>query len=311
MKKPVFLDARYSTPILAAIGAALIVFYISCATSCAYLKGSILGVDLKYLGLIYLGAVVLLCLARRGLLLLLLLSFGIGSEVFLVGYQVHSGVYCPYCLGFGTVIVLMFAVNFDKEKIRLMIASSLAGLAVFIFLFSGSLTPAYAEERGGMTSFGNGEVNVRLYSDYFCSFCNSLEGDLDGIIVDLVRRKIIRITFIDTPMHKDTPLYARYFLYILNENNDLKQALKARKILIEAAVKGIITPGELESFLAQKGVRYKPFDVKPVFDIFNRYMAEDRITSTPTCVIATGGTVQVFKGAPSILEALKGYQNKK
>jgi hypothetical protein len=311
MKRPLFLEARTVTPVLAAAGVALIVFYIYCATSCAYLKGSILGLDLKYLGLIYLGAVVLLCLARREMVLTLLLSFGMGSEVFLIGYQVNSGVYCPYCLGFALIIVLMFAANFDGTKIRLMVISSLAGFAVFMFFFSGSLTPAYADENGGMTSFGSGPVNVRLYTDYFCAPCSALEDDLEGVIVDLVQQKTIRITFIDTPIHRDTPLYAKYFLYILNENSDFKQAMKARNVLFEAAATGIINSGELESFLTKKGVKFRPFDVVPIFRASERYMRTDRITSTPTCVIAAGNERQVFTTAAKILEALKGYRNRK
>ena len=150
MKKSLFFETRYITPVLAAVGVGLVVFYIYCATSCVYLKGSILGLDIKYLGLIYLGAVILLCLTGQGMLLPLLLSFGIGGEVFLVGYQVKSGVYCPYCLGFAVIIVLMFAVNFDRARIRLMIVSSSGGPCVLLFLFSGSLTPAYAEENGAL-----------------------------------------------------------------------------------------------------------------------------------------------------------------
>lgn len=310
MKKPLFFEARYLTLALAAVGVGLVVFYIYCATSCVYLKGSILGLDIKYLGLIYLGAVMLLCLAGRDMLLALLLSFGIGSEVFLVGYQIKSGVYCPYCLGLAVIIVLMFAVNFDRARSRLMIVASLAGFVLFFFLFSGSLTPAYADENGGISSFGSGKVTVRLYTDYFCGPCNSLEGDLEGIIVDLMKKKIIHITFIDTPIHKETPLYAKYFLYILNEKRDFEHAIAARRVLFEAAQTNIVNPGELESFLAKKGIRYKPFEVRPAFGIYEKYIREDGITSTPSCVVSIGDERKKFKTPAEILEALKGYQNK-
>ena len=310
MKRIRLLEARYLTAILAAIGIALMIFYLYCATSCQYLKGSILGLDMEYLGMIYMGTVLLLCFAGGKKLLPLLLSFGIGGEVFLVGYQVMTGVYCPYCLAFAVIVVLMFAINFDRAKIRLMIASLLAGLLLFYFLFTGSLTPAYGEDNL-ITSFGSGKVTVRLYTDYFCGPCNALEGSLEEVIVELVQKKIIRITFIDTPIHKETPLYAKYFLYILNEKRDFKHALAARAVLFEAASARIINPGELESFLTKKGIGYRIYDVKPVFKSFEKHIREDRITSTPTCVISVGNELQTFKGADKILEALKGHQSKK
>lgn len=304
MKKILFLETRYLTAILAAIGIALMVFYVYCATSCQYLKGSILGLDLEYLGLVYMGAVLVLCFARGKKLLPLFLSFGIGGEIFLVGYQVKAGVYCPYCLAFAVIVVLMFAINFDRAKIPLMIASLLAGLLLFYFLFTGSLTPAYAEDNL-VTSFGSGRVTVRLYTDYFCGPCNSLEGDLEKVIVDLVQKKTIRITFIDTPIHRETPIYAKYFLYILNEKRDFKHALAARAALFEAAEAHIINPGELESFLAKKGFKYRLSDVGDTLRVFEKYLREDKITSTPTCVIYTGNELQKFKGADKILEGLK------
>ena len=154
-------------------------------------------------------------------------------------------------------------------------------------------------------------MTVRLYTDYFCGPCNSVEGDLEGIIVDLVKKKIIRITFIDTPMHKDTTLYARYFLFILNEQRDFKHAIMARTVLFEAAQTNIVNPGELESFLAKKGIRYKTFEVMPTFRIFEKYIREDGITSTPTCVVSIDDERKKFKNPAEILEALKGYQKKK
>jgi thiol:disulfide interchange protein DsbA len=310
MKKIRFFEARSITAALAAAGIAVIAAYIYCDTSCTYLNGSIFGLDIKYLGLMYMGLILLLCLAGREKSLTLLLSFGMGSEVFLVGYQVTSSVYCPYCLAFAAIILLMFVLNFKRGKGLPMAVSSVAGFVFFVLFFFGSVTPAYGEENA-ISSFGSGRVTVRLYTDYFCGPCNSLEGKLEGVIVELVQKKIIRITFIDTPIHKETPLYAKYFLYVLNEKRDFKHALLARAVLFEAAAANIIHPGELESFLTKRGIGYRIFDVKPVFDRFERHIREDGITSTPTCVISTGNEPQKFKGAEKILEALNGYRNKK
>jgi thiol:disulfide interchange protein DsbA len=153
-------------------------------------------------------------------------------------------------------------------------------------------------------SFGNGPMKVRLYADYFCGPCGSLEPKLENVINDLVKRNIINITFVDTPFHTYSPLYVRYFLYILNERKDLKHALFARNMLFEAAKSKVIEKEGLEAFLHKKGIRMKPFDVKPIFTILQGYLKEDKINSTPTCVVYSGEKKEIFNGAADIIKAL-------
>ena len=98
-------------------------------------------------------------------------------------------------------------------------------------------------------SFGKGKIQVRLYTDYFCGPCSNLEPRIEYLITDLVKRNIVTITFIDTPLHKYSTLYAKYFLYILNDNKNLDHALKARAALFEASKVPIDSEAKLEAFL--------------------------------------------------------------
>jgi hypothetical protein len=154
--------------------------------------------------------------------------------------------------------------------------------------------------------YGSGKIQVRLYTDYFCPPCRRMEPAVEPVLKDLIKRGVIRLTFVDTPYSRHSPLYARYFLYALKDKNDLENALKVRNILFETAGKEDVTTKErLEEILKSKGISYRPFDVKPAFDRFNVLIKEDHIDATPTCVIIKNGKKEAFTGRESIINALK------
>jgi hypothetical protein len=294
------------TEILAGVGVGIILFYAVCGDSCRYLQGSVFGIDLKYLGLAFMAFLFILNILKKDTLNILFLSIGVGSEIFLIGYQAANAVYCPFCLAFGGVLIVMFILNFDKTKIPLIFLSTLLGLVFFLFLFKGSLTPSYAGDNL-MTSFGSGPVEVRLYSDYFCGPCRAAEPEIESLLTNLMDNNAIRITFIDTPIHKETILYAKYILYILNgSRRDFSSILTARSALYEAAGQNIRADTALEAFLSKKGITFKPFDTVPVFKAFGNHIKEDGINSTPTCVISGLNKKESFVGGPNIIKGLKG-----
>jgi len=138
------ISRKYSINIiLCLIAIGLIVFYSICGSSCSYLRGSIFGIDLKYMGIVYMGVLVLLNILKKDLPLLLLVSFGIGTEVFLVGFQVRNGVYCPYCLIFGLIIVSLFLLNLNVTRKKSIALAILAGYIAFALFFQGTATPVY------------------------------------------------------------------------------------------------------------------------------------------------------------------------
>jgi len=304
MKKFPSPKKRFLTILLALTGIAVTVAYAFCLDACSYLKGDILGIDLKYLGIFYMVVVLLLAWFRKPVLLLLLLAFGAGGEIFLIGYQVHSGVYCRYCLAFGATVLLAFAVNFERNRKALIVLTAAAGLLFFLLFFSGSVTPVYAAEPVP-TAFGKGPVEVRLYTDYFCGPCSAEEAEVISLVSELVGKNLIRVLFIDTPVHPETVLFAGYFLAALNAKNDFPQAVAAREALFEAARKEITKKEALEAFLKTKGITFRPYDTAPVFKIFANYLKEDQIRSTPRCVILGPQGKKTLIGKDEIPKALR------
>ena len=307
MKRFLSRHRRVLTVLLAMAGIVITLAYAFCLGACSYLKGDILGIDLKYLGIFYMAALLVLALLPGRVLCLLLLAFGAGGEIFLIGYQVRSGVYCPYCLAFGATILLALAVNFERNRKALAALAAAAGLLFFLLFFSGSATPVYAAEPV-MPAFGRGAVEVRLYTDYFCEPCRDEEGEVISLLTELVGKNLIRVLFIDTPVHPETVFYAGYFLAALNAKRDFRQAVAARGALFEAARKKIQGKEALEAFLKTKGLDIRPFDTAPVFNIFGNYLKEDRINSTPTCVIIGPKGKQTLIGKEEIAKGLRGLR---
>ncbi len=298
-------NKRIVTGILAAVNVGLIIFYTICSDACLYVRGSILGLDMKYAGLLFMAVLLILLLMKKDVLSLALLSLGVGAEIFLVSFQIRNTTYCPYCLAFGALLLVMFAINFHKKQLWIMALSALLGLLFFLFAFNGSVRPVYAGENM-LTSFGSGPVTVRLYTDYFCGPCRAAEPSIEAILRDLMRKNAIHLTLVDTPVHKDTPLYARFFLYLLHDGEQsFSRAFALRDVLFEAAAQNITTPAGLEDFLAKKGLKFEPFDVMPDLQTMNGYIREDNIRSTPSCVIIIPRGKQVYVGGQNIVQALK------
>jgi thiol:disulfide interchange protein DsbA len=293
--------------VLPLVGIAIILYYSVCGNSCAYLKGAIFGLDLTYLGIGFAGLLFVLTLLRKELLRLFVLSAGIGTEVYLVGFQVKSGVYCPYCLLFAVVLIVLFVLNFRVARKIIIAIAVILGFLFFTLFFEGSTRPVLADNLL-MPTFGNGKAKVRIYTDYFCGPCDKLEPKLESTLARLVRKNVASVTFVDTPIHAPTPMYARYFLYIINEQNDFDHVLRMRAILFEAARSNITQKEKLEEYLAKNQVKFKQLDAVPIFTALNKYLKDDAIDSTPTVVIQEGQNKGVYKGAPDILKALEGLK---
>lgn len=178
-------------------------------------------------------------------------------------------------------------------------------LAVLIVAVDGSA----AERDTVFPSYGSGPVEVRIYSDYFCPPCRAMEPVVEPILKELLKKKVIRLTLVDTPLHPHTPLYARYFLYALKEKNDVDHAFQVRNLLFEASTdKSITTQERIEAIFKEKGIPYAVFDPQSAFDGYIALLKEDSIKSTPTCVIIKSGQKKTFVGEPDIINALKSLQ---
>jgi len=155
-------------------------------------------------------------------------------------------------------------------------------------------------------SYGSGPIEVRIYSDYFCPPCRAMKPTVDPILKDLLKKNLIRLTLVDTPFNPHTPLFSRYFLSALQENNDVDHVFRVRNILFEASTnKSITTKERIEGLFKEKDIPYATFDAKSTFKRFNVLFKEDKIKETPTCVIIIGGEKKKFTKGPDIVNALK------
>ena len=288
----------------------LVVLYSLCGDSCTYLQGTLLGIDLRWAGVAFMVVVMVMSFLKKEFLLLSILAAGVGAETYLVGFQVYHGVYCPYCMLFGAILLILFVVNFRMLRVRQAALGVLGGFLIFLIFFEGMVTPVYAGDTV-VPSFGSGPVQVRLYTDYFCGPCSSLEPQIAKSIEEMVGKKIIRITFIDTPIHQETKLYARYFIYICSEQKDFRKIMSARNILFEAARNRITDPEKLEAHLAKNGIPFKRIDVKPTFDVLSGYLREEGVRSTPTLTVHKGGKRETYMGVPNIAQAVADLKSAK
>lgn len=303
---------RLINVILPIVAIVVIYSYITCTSSCPLIKGYLAGIKLEHLGLIYMVGVLIFSLLKERIYLLSLLSLGFGSEIFLISYQIHLGTFCPYCLIFGGLLILQFIINFERKEMRLLILLTIIGLLIFPLALKVE-NVAYGEVTGHKlpSSFGEGKITVRLYTNYFCPPCKALEPELENLVRTLVNENIINVTFIDTPSSALSVLYARYFLFSLGQTQtSLDYAFSVRKALIEASNMMIDTQEKLESFLESKGIKISKFDPRQIFDVYTRYLREDKVNATPTCVIIRDGKKETHVGGREIVEALKALLKK-
>jgi len=289
---------------LALLAVCIEVFYSICGGACSYLSGNLFGIGLQYIGIAFMALIILLSIIKKDLLLAIALSAGAGVEVYLIGFQIWYDTYCPYCLIFGGIVMIMFLLNIRKALLKTAIISAALTLILFAIFFKGSATPVYAAETLA-PSFGTGKINVRIYTDYFCPPCRAMEPKIEPILTELVKKNAINVTFVDVPFSKASVMYARHFLFILNEKKDFDLALLARSVLIGAVLEKITDQAKLEQYLNNKMIKFKPFETKPTFALLNNYLKNDKINATPTCVIERDGKVEQYSGGPEILSALE------
>jgi hypothetical protein len=165
------------TIILAVAGIMLIAAYAICDTSCAYLRADIIDIDLKYVGVLFMALLIACALFHLADLLRLFIAAGIGAQIYLILFQVQENVFCPFCLAFGLIILLMYLVNYERVENRNkrhhtlvyafgdaevpfskgaripLLAVILAGYIFVCFSFSGSAIPAYATIPEALSSF--------------------------------------------------------------------------------------------------------------------------------------------------------------
>jgi hypothetical protein len=136
--------------VLPLIGIALMLAYEYCDTSCLYLKGAFMGIDLKWVGIVYMIILFASTFSVRGSFVqmaahfrTILISAATGVEFFLIGWQIANNTYCPFCLAFSACVFIVFGINVTSMNKKLMIVSILAAFLGFTLFFEGQVGPRY------------------------------------------------------------------------------------------------------------------------------------------------------------------------
>lgn len=300
------------TIVLALAGIGIMAYYDYCDTACSYLKGDILGIDLKWVGMVFMAAVIVFAAFRQTAFVRILLAAGLGVEVHLYAFQVQNDIYCPFCLAFSVMLVLSFILYYEvpsswREKRSRMwlyflgevnvpmlklkrfplLLVSVLGYLTILLTFSGSVTPAYGQDSvRGIPSLGNGPYEVIIFTDYFCPPCRRIDTKAEGLFKELVATDKIKLTFVDVPFNPVTPIYAKYYLYAVNKSPGISNVLRVRNILFEAAQSRHIQDEKtLLAFLKEKKISWSPMNERSIFPLLSAAIKEQKIDATPTCVI--------------------------
>ena len=320
------------TIVLALIGIGIMAYYDYCDNTCSYLKGDIFGIDLKWVGMTFMAAVIVFAAFKQTPFVRALLAAGLGVEVHLYAFQVQNDVYCPFCLAFSVVLIASFIINYEVpsawrenrsrmwlyflgevnfpmlkiNKLPLLFASVLGYLAIFL-TFSGSVTPAYGQDKiGAIPSLGKGKYEIVIFADYFCPPCRRIDTKAEPLLKELLATGKVKIKFVDVPFHSYTPIYAKYYLYAVNANSNTESILHIRSLLFEAAqVQRIQTENALVDYLKGRKIFWKALDEKSIFTLMSAKIKENDVKSTPTCVIMySAKDVKKYVGDEEIWDGL-------
>lgn len=321
------------TIVLSLIAIGIMAYYDYCDTACSYLKGDIFGIDLKWVGIAYMATIIVFAAFKQTSFVRAMLAAGLGVEVHLYAFQMQNDVYCPFCLAFSVVLILSFLINYEvpsawrENRHRMwlyflgevdfpmfrihklpLLLFSLLGYLFVLFTFSGSVTPpAYAfDSTGSIPSLGKGHYEIIMLADYFCPPCRRIDTKAEPLFKELLATNKVKITFVDVPFHKATPIYAKYYLYAANANSDVNNILHVRKILFEAAqVKHIQKEDALISYLKEQKISWKAIDEKSIFPMLTAIIKENKVDATPTCAIKySAANVKKYVGDDEIWKGL-------
>lgn len=322
------------TVVLSLMGIGVMAYYDYCDTECSYLRGDILGIDLKWVGIVYMSFVILFALFKQMNFVRAMLAAGLGVEVHLYAFQIQHDVYCPFCLTFSVLLILSFIINFEipsawhENRSRMwlyflgevdfpmfrikrlpLLLFSLLGYLTILFTFSGSVMPAYGgqDSSNSIPSIGKGPYEVVMFTDYFCPPCKRIDTKAEPLLKKLVADGRIKLTFIDVPFNKATPIYAKYYLFAANADASPENIFRVRNILFEAAqTKNIEKEADLVAYLKNQKVIWKSFDEKSTYPLLSAMIKEHNIQNTPTCIIKySAKDIKKSVGEDNIWKALE------
>lgn len=195
---------------------------------------------------------------------------------------------------------------FKLNKLPLLIFSLLGYLTV-LFTFSGSVTPAYGQDSvNAIPSLGKGKYEIVMFTDYFCPPCKRIDTKAEPLFKELLATGQVKITFVDVPFSRATPVYAKYYLYAGNVNADADSILHIRNLLFDAAQnRNIQTEEALIAYLKEQKISWKIFDEKSTLSMMSDIIKKNMVANTPSCIIKySAKDVKKYIGDDQIWDAL-------
>ena len=185
-----------------------------------------------------------------------------------------------------------------------------AAVIILLALLVGAIgiLPAQAatDPSDGIFSYGSGPVILYIFTDYFCPPCQSVEPFMEATLPQLSVQGV-KIVFVDRPVHKKTPLYAKYFLFAAQTAGNLEGLLKARHALFDIAkTEDLDTEPAMVQALKKREISLRLIDPLPLFNKWVVLINRFKVTRTPTCVVTRPGQDdQILQGPEEIRTGLK------
>ncbi len=309
-----------------------------CTEACkATYEWTIFGMKFPFLGIGFFALCILLYLPGDRPVFRELFSLAIsgawGAEItFLYVQNSIINKWCPMCLAVafcvfvvGVALAAGYFRNAGKDsgsgrgtmarhlsKGIILAAAMIAGAYVS---FLGLGNPAAAD--AGTISVGLGkqdsDIEVYVFTDWFCQACRQAEPDLEKAYPNIVNRA--RLIFVEDPIHKESMNFIPYNVSFLVREKE--KYLEIRKALARLALRTKDpSPEDVQKAVAPLGVKYRPLNYADLGTAVRYYQALVRsfhVEGTPTLVVYNRRTKSVKQlygvkdlSYPNILMAVSG-----
>lgn len=309
-----------------------------CTEACkATYKWTLFGVKFPFIGVGFFALCLLLFHLRnrpafRGLLAVAVAGAW-GAEITFL-YVQHSIIkrWCPLCIAVAFCVCVAgialaggyfsgMRTHFAKgrgamarylSKGAFLAAVLLAG-AYISFLGLGNPDSSHAETLPLALGKQDSEVEVYVFTDWFCPACREAEKEMDKTFPNIMSRS--KLVFIDYPIHPESMNFIPYNLTFLVREK--AKYLEIRKALIALADRTREpTPEDVQKAVAPLGVTYRPLnysDIGAGVQYFQSVVTAFRVDATPSLVVYNRKTKshRLLSGvrdlsAPTILMAVSG-----
>ena len=185
--------------------------------------------------------------------------------------------------------------------------------ALVTFLGLGNPSNSQAESLPLALGKTDSEIEVYVFTDWFCPACRKAEPEMERAYPDIMKRA--RLLFIDQPVHPESMNYIPYNLAFLVREK--AKYLEIRKALLQLAERTKEpSPEDVQKAVARLGVTYRPLnyaDVNAGIQYFQSVVQSFRVEGTPAMVVYNRKTksAKVLNGVrdlffPNILMAVSG-----